>query len=93
MATRASTFVSASGLNVPVPLGGLHLEIFRCQGGTAGDTTTITPTRGRYIVAAVSGLADTSISTTGTGTNVVLTHVIAATSTNATFDALLWVAE
>lgn len=93
MATRASTFVSAGSLGLPVPTGGLHLEIWRCQGGTAGDTTTIAPTRGRFVVAAVSGLADTSLSTLGTGTNVVLTHVIAATSTNATFDTYLLVAE
>lgn len=95
MATRASTLVTASGLSLPYPTGGaLHIEIYRCQGGTAGDTTTITPARGRFIVAAVGGpLSSTTIGTTGTDTQVVFTHEQSAASTSVNFDAVLWIQE
>ena len=92
MATRASTFVSAHGLGVPVPSGGLHLEVYRVQGGTAGDTNAITPTRGRYVVAAL-GPGSTTLGTAGTDTSVTFTQTQSAASTSVTFDAVLWVAE
>lgn len=94
MATRASTFVSAHGLSTPVPLGGLHLELYRVQGGTVGDTIAITPQRGRFVVAAIGGgSASTSLGTAGTNTNVTFTVDQSAASTSVTYDAILWVAE
>lgn len=95
MATRASTFVTAWGLGTPVPSDGfLHLEFYRCQSGTNGDTTTITPARGRFVVAALGGaLAATSLGTAGVDTQVVFTHGQSAVSTSVTFDAILYVAD
>lgn len=92
MATRASTFVSAHGLGVPVPSGGLHMEVYRVQGGTAGDTNVVTPQRGRYVVAAL-GPGSTTLGTAGTDTQVTFTQTQSAASTSVTFDAILWVAE
>lgn len=94
MATRASTFVEAWGLGVPVPSGGgLHIEVYRCQSGAAADTVTITPKRGRFVVAALGGaLASTTLGTAGTDTQVVFTQGQSATSTSVTFDAILYVA-
>lgn len=95
MATRASTFVSAHGLGVPVPSGGaLHLEIYRIQGGTVGDTVVVTPQRGRFVVAAIGGaLGETTLGTLGTDTAVTWTVVQSATSTSVTYDAVIYVAE
>jgi hypothetical protein len=95
MATRASTFVTAWGLGTPVPMGGsLHLEFYRIQGGTVGDTVTVTPQRGRYVVAAIGGaLGETTVGTAGTDTQVVWTVVQSATSTSVTYDAVIYVAD
>lgn len=94
MATRASTFVEAWGLGSPVPSGGgLHIEIYRVQGGTVGDTVVITPERGRFVVAAIGGaLGETTLGTAGTDTQVTWTVVQSATSTSVTYDAILYVA-
>lgn len=93
MATRASTFVTAWGLGAPVPDGnGLHLEFYRIQGGTAGDTNVVTPQRGRFVVAAL-GPGSTTVGTTGTDTQVTFTQTQSAASTSVTFDAVLWVAD
>ena len=94
MATRASTFVSAWGLGTPVPEGGLHIEYYRCQGGTAGDTNTITPARGRFVVAAIGGpLASTSIGTLGTDTQIVFTQEYNSATTSVNYDAVLIIAD
>lgn len=93
MATRASTFVTAWGLGSPVSFGGgLHLEFYHIQGGTAADTVTVTPQRGRFVVAA-SGPGSTTIGTLGTDTQVVFTMTQSAASTSVTFDAILYVAD
>lgn len=96
MATRASTFVTAWGLGSPVPMGGgLHLEFYRVQGGTAGDTNVITPQRGRFVVAAMGGgpLVATTLGTAGTDTQVTFTQTVSAASTSITWDAILYVAD
>lgn len=93
MATRASTFVTAWGLGSPVPNGsGLHMEIYRVQGGAAADTNVITPQRGRFVVAAL-GPGSTTLGTTGTDTQVTFTQTQSAASTSVTFDAVLWIAD
>lgn len=93
MATRASTHVTAFGLGQPVPVDGLSLEVWRCQGGTVGDTNTITPQRGRFVVAAVGGpLASTTIGANGTDTQVIFTQQQSSASTSVNYDAWIYVA-
>lgn len=93
MATRASTFVTCWGLGSPVPNdSGLHLEFYKIQGGTAGDTVVVTPQRGRYVVAAL-GPGSTTVGTAGTDTQVTFTQTQSAASTSVTFDAVLYVAD
>lgn len=96
MATLGSTQVNGGVVGLPMPIGGLHLEIWRISGagsGTVGDTATIVPKRGRYVVAGAAGhAAVTTIGTNGTDTNVVFT-LTASMATNVTFDAWILVAE
>jgi hypothetical protein len=93
MAALTATFVEGGVLQQPVPIGGLHLEVWRIQGGAVGDTATITPRRGRYVVSALSGHATTtSLSTAGTDTSVTFT-LTASASPSVTFDAWLLVSE
>jgi hypothetical protein len=94
MATLASTFVSAFAEGQPVPIGPLHMEVWRLQVGTIGDTNTVTPKRGRFIPSAVSGFPGaTSLSTLGTDTQVVFTQGSSVASTSVTYDAVLYVQE
>jgi hypothetical protein len=92
MATRAFTKVSIHGINNPIPLGPLSVQFYRCQGGTVGDTITITAADagGRLVVAAVAGQAESTISTAG-ATQVVLTLTASTASTSVNFDAVLFV--
>jgi len=92
MATRASTKVSINGINNPIPVGPLSIQFYRVQGGTVGDTITITAADagGRLVVAAVAGQCSTSLSTNG-ATQVVLTLNASTADTNATIDAVLYV--
>lgn len=91
MATLGSTQVSANSASLPIPLGPFHVEFWRATYGTVGDTITITPARGRYVVSAVSTIpASTTISTVGTDTNVVLT-LTASGATTVTGDIMLLV--
>lgn len=92
MATLGSTNVTASFANAPLALGPFTFEIYRVTGGTVGDTATIAPSRGRYVVAAAGGpIASTTLSTAGTATNVVFT-LTASAATTVTFDAWLLIA-
>jgi|SoiMethySBSTD1v2_1073268.scaffolds.fasta_scaffold132834_4 hypothetical protein len=93
MATRAFTKVSINGINNPIPLGPLSIQIYRCQGGTVGDTVTITAADagGKLVAAAVSGnFGSTTLSTSG-DTQVVFTLTASTASTSVTFDAILLV--
>lgn len=91
MATLASTQVTAGFLGSPIAVGGLNIELYRVAGGAVGDTATIAPSRGRYVLGCLStGTASTTLSTAGTATNVVLT-LLASAATDVTFDALLFV--
>jgi len=71
MATLAATQVVASGLGLPIPVDGCHLEIWRVTGATVGDTTTIAPARGRFPIA-VPGFASNLTTTPGTNVTVVV---------------------
>jgi len=71
MATLAATQVTGDNLGIPVPLGALHLEIWRVTGATVGDTTTIAPARGRFVMA-VPGFASNLTTTPGTNVTVVV---------------------
>lgn len=91
MATLGSTQVTAGFFGAPIPVGGVQIELYRVAGGAVGDTATIVPSRGRYVVGCLStGTASTSLSTAGTSTNVVLT-LLASAATDVTFDALLFI--
>jgi len=92
MATRASTKVSINGINNPIPVGPLSIQFYRCQGGTVGDTVTITAADagGRLVAAAVAGQCSETLSTNG-ATQVVFTLNASTADTNATFNAVLWV--
>ena len=91
MATLGSTNVTASFANAPLTLGPFTFEIYRVTGGTVGDTATIAPSRGRYVIAAGGPIASTTLSTAGTATNVVFTLSASAAST-VTFDAWMLIA-
>lgn len=94
MATRAFTQVSIAGIDNPIACGPLIIQFFRCQGGTVGDTITIpaTDANGRLVAAAVAGAGvSTSLSTSG-ATQVVFTLTASTADTNATFDAIVYVA-
>lgn len=94
MATRAFTQVTAVGVGTPIACGPLHIEIYRVQGGTVGDTITIPPARGRFVIAAIhGGGADTTLGTLGTDTQVVFTISSSAASTSVTSDAILYIYE
>lgn len=93
MATLASTqVISHDALAQPVPQSGLHIEVWRVAMGAVGDTATIVPARGRFVVSAVGGPATSNPSSLGTSSNVTLTLTSSA-ATTATFDTQLWVAE
>lgn len=93
MATLASTQVtSVDALAQPQPLGGLSLQMWKVAMGAVGDTATITPSRGRFVVAAIGGPATSNTSANGTSTNVTLTLTSSA-ATNTTFDVALYVAD
>ena len=85
MATLASTQITASNFGAPFPLaGGLLLEVWRVAGGAVDDTIAITPSRGRFVVAAMSSIATSdNVSTLGTSTNVTLT-LLASAATSVT---------
>lgn len=93
MATRGATQVTAGVIGLPIPIGGYHLEVWRLQGGTAGDTAAVTPARGRYVITAVAADSATTIGTNGTDTNVTFTYTNSQASTSVTFDAWLLIAE
>lgn len=98
MATLAFTNVStaiAPGGVLPINFGGedgLIIAFYRVQGGTVGDTVTITAANTGYSddirscggnVPATSGLG------TGANTQVVLTMVASAASTSVNYDLFL----
>lgn len=71
MATLAATQVSGDGLGLAIPFGALHLEIWRVTGATVGDTTTIAPARGRFVMST-PGFASNLTTTPGTNVTVVV---------------------
>ena len=72
MAARTAVLVSEGGLALPVASDSpLHLEIWRVNPATNGDTSVIAPNRGRFIQAAVG--VPHNLSTSGNATNVTIT--------------------
>lgn len=71
MATLAATQVAGDGVGLPMPFGALHVEVWRVTSATVGDTTTITPARGRFVLA-VPGFASNLTTTPGTSVTVVV---------------------
>lgn len=89
MATLGSTQISANSANLPLPMGPFLVEFWRVTYGTVGDTATIAPARGRFVVSAIGGPpASTTLSTLGTDTNVVFT-MTASGATTVTADVML----
>lgn len=89
MATLASTQVTQNSTGLPIPIDGLHLEVWRVAGGGVGDTATIVPARGRFVVTAVGSQSGTT-SISAPQTNVVFT-LTASVATTTTFDVWLLV--
>lgn len=96
MATRAftniTTAIAAGGIQ-PITFGenGLVVEFFKCQAGSAGDTTTIVPSDYMSSVRAVLGAdmwATDDISTSG-GTQVILTQIATAASTSVNYSVTI----
>lgn len=74
MATLAGTLVSDKySPSMEVPFFVEYWQI--ASGGAAGDTCTITPNRGRFVVEATGGAASSDVSTAGTSTNVTFTLI------------------
>jgi hypothetical protein len=71
MATRTAVFVEDGGLGLPAPIGSLHLEVWRVDTATAGDTSAIAPKRGRFIQSAIG--VPHNLSPSGNATNVTIT--------------------
>jgi hypothetical protein len=95
MATRASTNLTNLMFGSPLSLnnGPLFIEYYRCQGGTIGDTTTISLTADQGIKNIVGSFgnipATSNISTSGV-TQVVFTHVAEAASTSVNYDCYIF---
>jgi hypothetical protein len=90
MATLGSTQVSANSVNLPTPLGPCLVEFWRATYGTVGDTIAITPTNGRFVIAAICSIpASQVLSTAGTNTNVTFT-LTASGATTVTGDIMLF---
>jgi hypothetical protein len=94
MATRAFTNVTRQQFGAPLSLnnGPLVITVFRAQGGTVGDTTTIPAADDlARIVGAFGNLPATSDISTSGGTQVVFTHTGGtAASTSAAYDVYLF---
>ena len=90
MATLASTQIVADNFANPFPLaGGLLLEVWQVAGGAAADTAAITPARGRFVLAALSGHScSNNVGTGGTSTNVTFT-LTASAATSVAFQCWL----
>lgn len=96
MATRAFTNITtaiAAGGILPIAFteDGLIVEFYKCQAGSAGDTTTIVPSDYMSSVRAVLGgdmWATDDISTSG-GTQVVLTQIATAASTSVNYSVTI----
>ena len=89
MATLGSTQVTSASVGLPIPLGPCHVEFWRATHGTVGDTIAITPARGRFVISAIGGPpASTTLSNSGTNTNVTFT-LTASGATDVTSDIML----
>lgn len=93
MATLASSQVTGVYLDQPIPMPGFHIEVWRvASGGANGDTATIAPKRGRFVVSAIGGPASNNLSSNGANANVTLT-ISTGTNTVGSFDVQLLIQE
>ncbi len=93
MAILTAVRVSSAYLDQPLPEPGFHIEVWRVPaGGLNGDTATISPARGRFIVSVKGGPASHNLSAAGTNSNVTLTVVAGAGAIGA-FDVELMIQE
>lgn len=90
MAVQTASRVTSAYLDQPFPVAGYHAEIWRLPAGTAADTSTITPSRGRFVASVIGGAFSNNLSTAGTNTNVTLTY---DATTAGTTDVLVLIQE
>lgn len=70
----AAVTATQLGDTLPIALAPYHLEFWRIPAASAADTCTITPARGRFVIAATGGgPSSNNLSTAGTDTTVVFT--------------------
>lgn len=90
MATQTATRVTSAYFDQPFPVAGYHAEIWRLPAGTALDTCTITPSRGRFVASVIGGAFSNNLSTAGTSTSVILAYDV---TTAGTTDVLVLIQE
>ena len=90
MAVQTATRVVSAYLDQPFPVAGYHAEIWRVPAGTALDTCTITPSRGRFVGSVIGGSFSNNLSSAGTNTTVTLTY---DDTTSGTIDVLVLIQE
>ena len=90
MAATTATRVSSSYAAQPFPVAGYHAEIWRVPAGTAGDTCTITPSRGHFVGSVIGGAFSNNLTSAGTSTSVILTYDV---TTAGTTDVLVLIQE
>lgn len=90
MAATTATRVSSSYSDQPFPVAGYHAEIWRVPAGSAADTCTITPSRGRFVGSVIGGAFSNNLTSAGTSTSVILTYDV---TTAGTTDVLVLIQE
>lgn len=90
MAAQTATRVTSAYLDQPFPVSGYHAELWRLPAGTAADTSTITPSRGRFVASVIGGAFSNNLSSAGTNASVILTYDV---TTAGTTDVLVLVQE
>lgn len=92
MATTTATQVTSGYSAQPFSVAGYHAEIWRVPAGSANDTCTITPARGRFVSSVIGGCFQHALGTAGTDSSVVLTYLDTVGS-NKFVDVLLLIQE
>jgi hypothetical protein len=89
MAALPSTQIIANSTSLPTPVGPNLVEFWRVQLGSVADTITITPSNGRFVIAALGCVpASNNLTSLGINTNVTFT-LLASGATTATCDVML----
>lgn len=90
MAIQVATRIVSAYADQPFPVAGYHAEIWRLPAGTANDTCTITPNRGRFVGSIVGGAFSNNLTSAGVNTTVTLTYDV---TTSGTTDVLVLIQE